>query len=374
MKRVNHVYEKLISDENIRYAIEEVNKTHRWVHSKPNKTVLWIEATIDDRVEELRQIIIDGFVPHKAKCKRRYDYSASKWREIHEPRLWPDQYVHHMVVQVLQPVMMRGMDYWCCGSIRGRGTSLGIRGIKKWMRQDHKNTKYCAELDIHHFYDSLKPEVVMARMKQLIKDKKMLDVIWRLVKDGIMIGAYFSQWFANTVLQPLDHMIREQLGVKHYLRYMDNLTLFGRNKKLLHKAVEEIAKFLKTLQLELKSNWQVFKTKARLVNALGYRFARDYVLMRKKNLLRMKRQLARTYKKIDKGMPIPFKTAASLLSRLGQLQHCNSRNIREKYVRKGLMKKLKNVVRETMRQRKEQREWMLNTCLEELHAKMQMAN
>ena len=85
--------------------------------------------------------------------------------------------------------------------IPGRGTQLGIKYIKRCLRKDKKNTKYAAELDIHHFYASVKPEVIMNRMKSLIKDKKMLNLIEILVRDGLSIGAYYSQWFANTVLQ-----------------------------------------------------------------------------------------------------------------------------------------------------------------------------
>lgn len=46
-------------------------------------------------------------------------------------------------------------------------------------------------------------------MRCLIKDRRVLDLIWRIVKDGVRIGSYTSQWFANTVLQPLDQMIRD---------------------------------------------------------------------------------------------------------------------------------------------------------------------
>ncbi len=104
------------------------------------------------------------------------------------------------------------------------------------MRTDPKGTKYAEELDIHHFYDSLTIETVMARLRRLVKDRRMLDVCERLMKYGVLIGAFFSQWFANTVLQPLDQMIRNSGLCDHYMRYMDNLTLFGRNKKEAKKA------------------------------------------------------------------------------------------------------------------------------------------
>ena len=239
MKRANNLFPKLVSEENLRLAIFAVNVTHRFhPHHRPNRTVARVEADIDRYVKELREIITGGYEANEPRLARRWDKSAGKWRDISEPRLWPDQYVHHAVIQVLEPIMMRGMDNFCCGSIRNRGIHYGVRAIKKWMRTDPKGTKYAEELDIHHFYDSLTAETVMKRLRRLVKDRRMLEVCERLMKHGILIGAYFSQWFANTVLQPLDRLIRESGLCDHYLRYMDNFTLFGRNKRKLRRLRE----------------------------------------------------------------------------------------------------------------------------------------
>lgn len=112
------------------------------------------------------------------------------------------------------------------------------------MEYDPKGTKYEFCGDIHHFYESLKPEDVMDRIRQLIKDHRVLDLIWRIIKGGVLIGAYTSQWFANTVLQPLDRLIRESGLCKHYTRYTDNLTVFGSNKRKLRKLQVLVEKWL----------------------------------------------------------------------------------------------------------------------------------
>ena len=40
MKRARNLFEKLVSDENLTLAIDEVNRTHRWhPHHKPNRVV-----------------------------------------------------------------------------------------------------------------------------------------------------------------------------------------------------------------------------------------------------------------------------------------------------------------------------------------------
>ena len=356
MRRQGKLYDKLVSEDNLRQALLEVNLTHRWYpRHRPNPTVVWVEQDVDARVRALREII-DGMIAGAIRLrpprkKRRWDKSAGKWRDINEPNLWPDQYVHHALVQVLQPAMMRGMDPHCCGSIRGRGISYGMERIKRWMRDDPRGTRYGEEADIYHFYDEIEPRLVIQRLLQLVKDWRVIRLAEEVLRYGVLIGLYPSQWFANTLLQPLDRLIRESGLCAHYLRYMDNFTLLGSNKRKLHRLRRLIEDWLRGVGLRLKGNWQVFPTAARLPTALGYRYGRGYTLLRKRNLLRLRRALARHYKTGRTS----YKRAAGLLSRLGQLRHCNRVRILERIYRKGTQRKLKNIIREHAR--REQKRW-----------------
>lgn len=207
MKRAGKLFDTLISEDNLLRAIDEVNRTHHWNRGhKPNTCTAWVEETKPQRVEDLRRILVGGFESKKPHVSQRWDANARKWRTISEPAQWPDQYVHHALIQVLQPKMMQGMDFYCCGSIRERGPHREKNAIQRWMKYDRKGTKYEFCGDIRHFYDSLTPEVVMARMRQLYKDRRVLDLIRRIIRDGVKLGTYTSQWFANAVLQPLDRL------------------------------------------------------------------------------------------------------------------------------------------------------------------------
>lgn len=344
----------MISDENILEAIRDVNKTHRWRrHHRPNKIVEWVESDIPARVNELRQIIEDGYIPSECTVKTIYDVTSEKYREIHEPKLWPDQYIHHILVQVIKEPIMRRMDHWVCGSIPKRGTHYGVRAISKWMRNPRK-TKYCAELDIRHFYQNIEPKIVIESLLKVIKDRKVIDLAERILTQGVAIGFYTSQWFANLVLQDMDIFIRMQST--EYVRYMDNITVFHSNKRKLHKLVDKIAVWLDGRRLRLKYNWQVFRTKCREPQALGYRFGNGYILPRKRNLFRLKRQLSRVYKRMSKLRKATANQARGLMSRLGQLCWCNSTNIRNMHVKTGLIAKLKNIIRTV--QRKERLAWI----------------
>ena len=371
MKRKGNLWNQIISNKNLFEAIEEVNKSHRWCSpGKPNKTVIEIELHKAEYVVKLREVIRD-FRQHKTIPKRRWDRNAKKWRNIEEPRLWPDQYVHHALIQVIMPILMRGMDRWTCGSIPGRGAIDGVKVLKKWMKNP-KETRWCAECDIRHFYDTLAPKIVMERMKRLIKDWRTLDLIWRIIKDGIKIGFYTSQWFGNVSLQPLDQMIRD-IGIHRSIRYLDNFTMFHQNKRKLQNAIKEINKWLRRHKMELKGNWQAFKiknktereiTKAgmsrvrdRLPNALGYRFGRGFTILRKNGLLTIKRDVRRILNKYKRKAYISVKQCQGLLSRLGRLRHCNRVRIYEQYIPVGTQKLAKDIIRR--RTRKEQSRWNL---------------
>lgn len=350
MKRINKLYEKMMTDENLRLALLEVNASHRWYpRHRPNKTVFEIEQDIPRYVEELRAILdrmIDGTVVLKQpKQRQRWDKSAGKYRNINEPDLWPDQYVHHALIQVLQPVMMRGMDDFCCGSIRGRGIHYGMKAMQKWMRSTKSDTKYCVEMDIRHFYDSIDPKCVIDRMKHLVKDWRVLRLVESILTHGVLIGVYCSQWFANTLLQPLDQIIRQSHCCKHYMRYMDNFVILGSNKRKLHKLTRIVSAWLAGIGLKLKGNWQVFPTASRLPSALGYRFGHGYTLLRKRNRLRLTKQLNVYYKKVSHGKHISFELAAGLLSRLGQLKYCNHDYFYQTHYRKHTQRDLKRTVR-----------------------------
>jgi len=359
LKRKGNIYKKIISDENLAKAIEEVNRTHHWKKGhKPNDCTAWVEETKSERIKELRAVIEDGFEQKKPKVTERWDPSAQKMRIVCEPAQWPDQYVHHALIQALMPVFMKGMDYYCCGSIRGRGGIHEKKAIEKWVRRDIKGTKYELCADIRHFYDSLEPEIVMDRMKQLIKDRRALDLIWRVIKDGIMIGSYTSQWFANVTLQPLDMMIRQSGLCKHYARYMDNITVFGPNKRKLHKLRRVIEGWLSEHRLKLKGDWQVFPIDKRLPDAVGYRYGRTYTIPRKHNLIRTKRAINRYVKKADRGEKVPAHMAASFISRTGQLAHCSNVNIyKGLYGGRKILRELKRILRE--RSRKETLTWSM---------------
>ena len=216
-----------------------------------------------------------------------------------------------------------------------------MRQITRMVQRRPKDSRYCAQMDVRKFYDSIPPDGVRRALERKIKDQRFVCLVMSIIADGLAIGYYICQWLANYYLETLDRTLCACKGVVCEVRYMDNVTIFGRSKRALHKAVKAAEQHLRTLGLTLKGDWQVYPVSKRKVDAVGYKFGRNVVVLRKHSLLRTLRQLRRAAKRER----VSAKMAQALLSRLGRLKWCANRKIMEKYVRPVGVRKLKGVVR-----------------------------
>lgn len=154
-----------------------------------------------------------------------YDGISRKVRVIICPST-KEQIIHHAIVQILEPIIMKGMYPHTYASIPGRGGLKGQKILKKWIKNDPSHVKYCAKYDIKQYFPSVDHNILKRLMAKKIHDEKMLAILYEIVDvvdKGIPLGFYASQWFANRYLQELDHYIKEELKIAHYDRYMDEM-------------------------------------------------------------------------------------------------------------------------------------------------------
>lgn len=277
MKRIGHLYEKFISLDNLILAVKNAtkNKKHRRgivkeAHAEPERYAL-----------RAQKILERGFIfsPPREKVRRE----RNKLRCIKVPKFFPDQIVHWALMQVIDPIIYRGMYRYCCGSVPGRGNKGARKAIIKFTKNDAR-IKYVYKADIHHFFASVDNDILRAKFRRVIKDKKILALIDAVLEnggEGLPIGYYTSQGFSNFYLQSFDHFVKEKLKIKHYVRYVDDIVMLDRNKRKLHKAHKEFERFLRPNKLALKKNWQVWKYGTRPIDFVGYRFYKKYIILRK---------------------------------------------------------------------------------------------
>lgn len=344
MKRVGYVFEKVIEIDNIKKAI--VNASKRKTNRRNVQKVL---NNIDFYVKQIQTMLInDTYVPCKYIEQKIKDGANKKERIIFKPSFYPDQCIHWAIMLQLESLLERGMYKYCCASVKGKGVHYGQRYVKKILK-DVKGSKYCLQLDIRHFYPSIDKDKLKQKFIRIIKDPKLLNLIFKIIdsaEDGLPIGNYTSQWFANFYLQDLDHFIKEKLHVKYYIRYMDDIVLFSSNKRKLRYIKEEIEKFLTNEGLELKDNWKLFLTDSRPLDFLGFRFYRDHITLRRRNTLRIKRRVKKIKRRFELYGHIRLQDASAMVSYFGWIKNSNSYHYYIKNIQKYItLKQCKEVIR-----------------------------
>lgn len=329
MKSYKHLWSQFISDENITIAYKEYLRGR----TKDVRTRTLYKRDPKRAIEKARKYAY-ARKKENHKSKIIIDGSSRKVRTIIRP-MCEEQILHHMAINVLKPIFMRPMYKHSHGSIPERGCLSGRKTLAKWIKYDRENTKYFLKMDIKKYFESIPHDILKVKLDRIIKDKQLLPLLHDFVdvkcdgvinKDkGIPLGFYPSQWFANFYLTDLDHYIKEKLHAKYYMRYMDDMIVFDKDKNKLESIRLEIAKYVNdNLGLTLKDNWRICELgedNGHSLDFMGFRFYTNRVGLRKSLLYRLSRKARQIHKK---GATIY--TARQFLSLAGWTKHADVYN------------------------------------------------
>ena len=352
MKSYNHLMEQFLSPDNYLLGVKNATR-HKGGKKHKYRRARYFKA----HAEELMPEILD-YAAHFKNAehvpKEINDGIQRKKRLIVVPNM-REQVIHHMIINVLKPIFMKGMYEHSYGSIPRRGAITGkkrrktkARGgkdaIEKWIRRDKRGMKYVLKMDVKKYFDSIPHDILKRKLAEIIHDRAFLNILYEIVDAtgtdrGIPIGFYTSQWFANWYLTELDHYIKETLGVDHYIRYMDDMVIFGGNKRELHEIRRKIEAYLNDrLGLRMKENWQVYlfdyvkkdgSHVGRDLDFMGFRFYRDRTTLRKSVMLKATRKARRLARKIIK----TIYDCKQMLSYLGWLDCTDTYGMYKKHIK-----------------------------------------
>ena len=350
MKRIGYIFDSIASVENCKRAILNASKGKRSRRSV--KTVL---DDLDGYARKLNELLTNQTYKAAAyKTMTVIDKRQGKVRETQVPVFFPDLCVQHALLQILAPLLDKRFYHWSAGCRVGKGNRHARKGVERATLHRGRKAKYAIKIDIVKCYPSIQNDKLLEAFERLIKDRRALWLIKAIIdaSDSLPIGSYTSAWFCNWYLTPIDYLIADTHKINFHIRFIDDMVLIDSNKRKLIRAVKDVEEKLCDMGLRVHANWNVFRIrkagnghKGRPIDFVGYCFCLGYTTLRKRNALALMRQSRKIQKLEAAGRPIPYKVAAGFLARAGQLYHCQSQGLKEKYVDPVSIKKLKGVVR-----------------------------
>lgn len=317
-KRLGHILEKVADFNNIELADINARK------GKHNPGIIKHDYNREVENIELSLDLMNG----------NFHTSAYKNKIIHEPKerllyilpYFPDRVVHHAIMQVMEEQWVKIMIPTTYACIRGRGIGKLYTDLKKVLRNDSEGTKYCLKMDIHHFYPSINHKKLEKIIRKKLKDPLFLELLDEIIEsaDGVPIGNYLSQFFANLYLTYFDHWIKETLHVKYYFRYCDDMVILCNSKEELAELRVKIQDYLRNeLDLELKKNWQVFPVEDRGIDYCGFVFKHNHILIRSS----IKRRIMGTVKRYMNHTISQETFDMKMTAYYGWMKRTNSKNL-----------------------------------------------
>jgi len=332
MKRHGNLFEKLTQHSIIRMAHElsRLGKTHY-------AEVKMVDSNPDYFCEQIRQKLLSG--KHKTspyvECMK---FDGRKERVIQKLPYYPDRIIQTAIVIICREFWVNSMIRDTFQSIPNRGTSDARRRVLKAMEN---KPKYALKLDIKKYYPSVDNDILKQILRKKIKDKQFLAILDELVDsiEGLPIGSYTSQFFGNLYLTPFDWWLKQDMGVKHYYRYCDDMIILHDSKEFLHQLKKDIDEKLEEYKLRLKQNWQVYNIKKEGIDFCGYRFYHDYTLLRPSIKKKFKKR-ALHIKKHHECLS-DSKVLNSIMSYWGWVKHASAKNLWRKVVDARLVRIIK---------------------------------
>lgn len=314
MKRFGDLYDKIVSVENLTLAEKKARKgkSHKYDVRK-------FDENSQDNLINLHHILLNGdYNTSKYKVFKLFD---GKEREIFKLPYYPDRIVHHAILNVLEPIFVSNFTSDTYSCIKGRGIHKALNNVTTALKQESE-TMHCLKLDIQKFYPNVNHEVLKVLLRRKFKDTRLLVLLDEIIDsaDGLPIGNYLSQFLANFYLSGFDHWLKEELRIKFYFRYCDDLVILAKTKEELHELLKKIRTYLyDNLKLKLKENYQVFPIKSRGLNFVGYKSYHTHILIRPS----IKDRFIKMVKYND--------NIESRASYNGWLTHANCINLKNKY-------------------------------------------
>ena len=269
MKRINNLIERIACYDNLLISAKEVIRGGKKSTYRSSYNILTNLRKFCELAS--KELTTGNFFIHGY---REFEINENGKIRIIQSLCIYDRIILHAIMNILgKECMMRSFIRDTYSSMKGRGMMDGIKRLRNFLK-DEEGTRYCLKLDIHKFYNSIDQGILINMLNRYIKDKILLYILTNVIHSfpkGLPIGFHSSQYLGNFYLSGLDRHVKQDLRVKYYLRYCDDIVILASSKEELWIIFNKLKDYItNNLKLSIKPNYQVFPVESRGIDFLGY--------------------------------------------------------------------------------------------------------
>ena len=252
-----------------------------------------------------------------------------------------DKVVQHILCdKLLMPAFSRHFIADNFASQKGKGQHLAQERLEYFLHRYYRlhgsNEGWILICDVSKYFYNIDHAILREQIAHFIADKRVMDLLDMIIDStpnpGIPIGNQTSQAFALLYLSDMDHFIKERLGIKYYLRYMDDFVLIHEDKEYLKHCLSEIERVIAVHKLRLNSKTQICPI-AQGVDIMGFHFyltetGKVVRKLRRRSKRDMRRKLHKFKRLHQAGRISKERIDASFASWQGHAKHGNTYHLR----------------------------------------------
>ncbi|MCW7551650.1 group II intron reverse transcriptase/maturase [Endozoicomonas gorgoniicola] len=287
-------------------ALEPANLLKAWKQVRSNKGTpgidgITIEAYPDfarQRWPSARQALLNGTYRPSPVLRAVIEKPDGGERLLGIPTVM-DRVIQQAIVQVLSPIFDPDFSPSSFGYRPGRSAQDAVQQVNRYIKQ---GLHQAVDVDLSKFFDTVSHDVLMSRVSRKIHDKRLLKLIGRYLRAGVMIdgqcyptrvgmpqGGPLSPLLSNVLLDDLDKEL-EYRG-HCFARYCDDFVILVGSQRAGERVMESITSYL-----ERKLKLRINPTKSKVVKAteaefLSFTFTGKRIRWSEKSLNRFRRKI-----------------------------------------------------------------------------------
>jgi hypothetical protein len=295
-KRKGNLMEQIAEPDYLRLAFYKAAKGRQ-----TNEDVIAYRKQLDRHLGTLRNELLTGSVP-----VGQYHYFT-----VYDPKervicaaSFHERVMHHAVMNVCHPVFESFLIFDTYATRKGKGQYAALDRAKRFARQ----YRWFCKMDVRKYFDSIDHGILLSKLERRFKDARLLELFRQIVHSystapgrGIPIGNLTSQYFANFYLGFADRFLKEELAVKAYVRYMDDMVVFSSSKESLLAISRDFTDYV-AAELNLHLKPACINSLSRGLPFLGYVVFADAVRLSKTSRKRFITKLKFYASQLTKGI------------------------------------------------------------------------